>query len=140
MTNYEIVITEEPNAPSLLQQKMDALFTSQSRQPFRRKIMALQLLIGGSVQGAAQVTMNFDYLLVDNIWVDESLQKQGYGIRLYQAIEDLAKQHGCQKILLQTYDFLNTLSFWERFGFRQVGNVPNCPAGHTLYYLAKDLP
>lgn len=139
MTSYEIIISEEQEKPSLLQQKMDELLTAQSGHNFRRTTKSLQLLIQGNVKGAAQVTLTSDYLLLDNIWVDESLQKQGYGIRLYQAIEDLAKQQACKKILLQTFDFLSTLSFWERFGFQQVGKVPDCPAGHTLYYLAKDL-
>jgi GNAT superfamily N-acetyltransferase len=139
MTPYEILITAQEQPSSELQKKMDHLLATQAELSLRKSTTFLELKIAGKTQGLAQVTLTLNYLLLDNIWVDESMQKQGYGIRLYQAVEDLARQQKCQKILLQTFDFLNTLSFWQRFGFQCVGEVPDCPEGYKLYYLVKNL-
>lgn len=139
MAPYEILITDQESPSSELQKKMDHLLNTQGEFSLRKITKFLELKIDGQTLGLAQVTLTLNYLLLDNIWVDESKQKQGYGIRLYQAIEDLARKEKCEKILLQTFDFLNTLSFWQRFGFQSVGEVPNCPQGNKLYYLMKNL-
>lgn len=140
MQTYEIVITNQAGFSSPLEEKMNQILATQAQFSLRRDVNFLEMKIDGKTQGLAQVTLTLDYILLDNIWVHESLQKQGFGIRLYQAIEDFAKQKNCKKIFLQTFDFLNTLSFWQRFGFRCIGEVSDCPRGHTLFYLAKDLP
>lgn len=91
------------------------------------------------IKGGVHLIKDYDHLFLKNIWVDESLQKKGYGVKLYLEVEKNAKLLNCRHILLFTYDFLEALPFWRRMGFQIVGEVPDCPQGHTLYYLKKVL-
>lgn len=142
MKSFHFEISEEKlSAQQILhEEKMEQLLSSAAHRSARKIVRIISLKIENRIMASAQVTLCFNYLVLDSIWVDESIQRQGFGVRLYQEIEDLAQNNNCQKILLQTFDFLDALPFWTRMGFKQIGLVQDCPPGHQLIYFEKNLP
>lgn len=121
------------------EKRMQQILETESQQSLHKTTKIITLKKGDLTLGSAQVSLSFNYLLLESIWIEPSEQKSGFGVRLYNEIEAFAKQQHCQKILLNTFDFLQALPFWQRMGFQQVGVVENCPAGHRLIYLEKTL-
>jgi len=75
-------------------------------------------------------------LMLDGLWVAAELRGQGYGARLLAAAESAARRRGCRGVWLGTFDF-QARSFYERQGYRIIGELAEFPAGHTHFQLAK---
>jgi len=135
---YSIHIFEHPELSDveLHQMKLNFLFGQTSAG---KDFYLFLKSRAGQTHAGVRVTKQYDFLVVDGIWVDEDLQRQGYGSKLYFEVEAFARQQGSRKILLSTFDFMQSLSFWKRVGFQISGEVPDCPKGYTLYYLYKSL-
>ena len=88
--------------------------------------------IVGGLYGATM----WGWLVVDGLWVDERLRRQGFGSRLLAAAEERAIARGCRGAWLGTFDF-QARSFYERHGYRVMGTLEDFPAGHAHYELAK---
>jgi ribosomal protein S18 acetylase RimI-like enzyme len=91
-------------------------------------------LVGGS-----HLSFNYDFMVIESIWVSNDYKRQGLGIRLFNEIEEHAKKKACEHILLSTLSSMQALSFWEKVGFKIIGEVPDCPKGDMLIYLKKNL-
>lgn len=89
--------------------------------------------------GGCQITLSYDFLVLDKIFIPEELRSQGYGVRLFMEVESLARKNNCRKILLSTLKSMGALDYWLKNGFELTGKVMDCPEGDELYYLAKDL-
>ncbi len=83
-----------------------------------------------------------------NVWlawfaVDPDCQGRGMGGRLLEAIEGIAFDQGFRKLLVETYehsDFDQARRFYERNGFRQMGQVRDyLPDGSAMVVYAKPL-
>ena len=77
-------------------------------------------------------------MAIDVLWVKEEYRKMGYGERLLQEMENVAKEEGCSMIHLDTFDF-QAKDFYSKNGFEVFGVLENCPPGHTRYYMKKDM-
>lgn len=72
------------------------------------------------------------------VWVAESLRRQGIGSRLIAEAESEALRRGCRQLLLTTHSFQAPL-FYEKLGFSVVCEVPDYPSGHSQRVLRKVL-
>jgi GNAT superfamily N-acetyltransferase len=70
------------------------------------------------------------------VFVPASLRNQGHGTRLMRAIEHEAKARDCRQIVLETHDF-QAPRFYEKLGFKVVGQVADYPRGHRSLTLVK---
>ena len=75
---------------------------------------------------------------VDALWVDERYRGQDYGSKLMKAIEDYGQAHAHPLVYLETASF-QALPFYEGLGYKIFGQLPEITAGHTLYFLKKEL-
>lgn len=90
-------------------------------------------LVGG-LYGASM----WRWLLVDGLWVDETLRGRGLGSRLLAAAEAVASARGCRGVWLGTFDF-QARAFYERHGYRVFGELDDFPTGHRHYEMYKRL-
>jgi len=79
----------------------------------------------------------WDWLDIDDFWIDESLRGKGYGQKLLEMAETEAKSRGCSRAFLSTYSF-QARNFYEKFGYQVVGQLDDYPPGQTYYWMRKD--
>lgn len=92
----------------------------------------------GKVHGGIIVTVLWNGMEVNSLWVEQSLRGKGYGRTLLTTAEQKAKEIGC------TFAYTNTFSwqapeFYRKMGYTPYGKLENFPPGNTLTYLYKKL-
>ena len=79
----------------------------------------------------------WNWLLIEALWVDESLRQKGFGSRLMTLAEQQAKQRGCTEAILDTFSF-QTKGFYEKLGYEMFAQVDDYPSGYSFYQLKKE--
>ncbi|MFD2169346.1 GNAT family N-acetyltransferase [Tumebacillus lipolyticus] len=77
-------------------------------------------------------------LKIEIFWVDEQMRGRGWGSRLLQEMEAIAKEKGARLIELDTFSF-QAPEFYQKQGYQKFGQVDNFPTGHTHYHFIKRL-
>ncbi|HYB70681.1 MAG TPA: GNAT family N-acetyltransferase [Candidatus Bathyarchaeia archaeon] len=73
------------------------------------------------------------------LWVAAALRGQGHGGRLLEVAEQRAVERGCRHVFLDSFSF-QAPGFYEKHGYTVWAKVDDWPAGHSHYFLRKDLP
>ncbi len=92
----------------------------------------------GAVLGGALGHVWGEWLDLDTLWVAEPLRGQGYGAKLLRAAEDEARMQGCYGVFLTTFSF-QAPTYYEKFGYEVVADIPDYPKGHSHHVLKKTL-
>lgn len=92
----------------------------------------------GKVSGGIQAFMGTESIYIDVLWVEENLQKQGYGKKLLDAAEREAVKNGCVFSAVDTFDF-QAEEFYLKNGYKRMGELKNCWLGHSKLFLRKNL-
>lgn len=92
----------------------------------------------GKIFGGVQVFLGTESVYTDVLWVEESLQKQGYGTKLLDAVEREALRNGCRVSLVDTWDF-QAEGFYLKKGYERIGELKNYWLGHSKIFLKKDI-
>lgn len=91
----------------------------------------------GEIVGGLIAATGWGWLEIDTLWVAEPLRGQGYGRALLRMAEAEAQRHDCARAMLTTYSF-QARGFYEREGYRVVGEMVDYPPGATYYWMRKD--
>lgn len=70
------------------------------------------------------------------LWVDESVQGQGWGKKLLQSAENELQKHGCLGICCDTASF-QSFPFYQSQGFTLIGTLENRPPQHRTHFIQK---
>ena len=89
--------------------------------------------------GGAYVDFMYDICSIAGFWVAPELRKQGHGARIYRTTEDLAYLKKRKRLLLSTFEFQNSIRFWEKMGFSKFAELPDCAEGSRLFYMRKTI-
>jgi len=92
---------------------------------------------GGIVGGLISSTY-WGWLEVNILWVAEGLRRLGHGRTLLGMAEAEARTRGCAHVMLTTYSF-QARGFYEKKGYRVVGEMAGYPPGVVYYWMRKDL-
>ena len=92
----------------------------------------------GEVIGGILGEINWDWMYIKGLWVDESIRKGGWGGKLLENLEQYALSKGIPNVRLETTTF-QALDFYLKFGYTVFGELPNMPKGHTSYFLRKKI-
>ena len=92
----------------------------------------------GRIQGGVYGATMWGWLSIDGLWVAEELRGRNLGSRLLAAAETLAVERGCTGSWLGTFDF-QARPFYERHGYRVIGELTGVPDGHRHFTLSKSL-
>ena len=92
----------------------------------------------GKVFGGIQAFIDSESIYIDVLWVEGSLQKEGYGTKLLKAAEEEAFNNGCIFSLVDTWDF-QAEKFYVKNGYKKIGEIKNYSHGHAIIFLRKDL-
>lgn len=80
----------------------------------------------------------WNWMEIDILWVDEDYRGQGYGKRLLENAEQIAKSKNCSFIKLNTFSF-QAPEFYKKYGYTVIAIIENAPIGSKHYYYKKDL-
>jgi GNAT superfamily N-acetyltransferase len=93
----------------------------------------------GRLVGGLLGYTRWDWLEIQALWVAESHRRIGVGRRLLREAEAAARARGCRHAYLRTLSF-QARAFYERLGYRRVGELDSWPPGHTSYWMRSDWP
>lgn len=91
-----------------------------------------------AIIGGCNGNIGYDWLYVDQLWVDESLRGQGYGTKLMQAALNLGLEKNCLHAAVNTGDW-EALDFYKKLGFRVELERQGLANNSIFYFLRKDL-
>lgn len=91
----------------------------------------------GQIMGGIIASTYWEWLDIALFWLDETVRRHGFGSRLIQAAEAEARQRGCRWSRVGTFSF-QARGFYEKQGYRVVGQVDDYPPGATDFTLRKD--
>lgn len=91
----------------------------------------------GQIVGGITGEIHWTTLMIDYLWVDEALRGQGLGGELLRRAEAEAARQGCTAASLTTFDF-QAPAFYQRLGYRIIGQMDDYPPGHTWFMLRRE--
>lgn len=103
-----------------------------------KKLVVLLKDVDGVVKGGLEAHTYFNWMFVENLAVDESVRKGGWGSKLMEAAHQEARNRGCHHVWLDTFSF-QALGFYEKLGYSVFGTLDDFPAGHKRYFLTRKL-
>lgn len=92
----------------------------------------------GKVVGGCNGCFLYGCLVVDTLWVAESLRGQGYGTKLMQEAERLGVEGECRFMTINTMDW-EALDFYKKLGFNIEFERKGFEKGSIFYFLRKEL-
>lgn len=90
------------------------------------------------VVGGLIGSTNWGWLHVDLLSVEASLRGLGYGSKLLETAEGIARERGCTFAYLDTFSF-QAQAFYEKHGYEVWGSLEDFPPGASRIYLKKSL-
>ena len=104
-----------------------------------RKAIAVKLNdeSGDVIAGAAGRTFG-DWLMINTLWVSDTLRGQQVGSKILHKMEQAAKARGCNKALLDTLNF-QAMPFYEKHGYQVQWTQQGYPKTGCRYYMMKQL-
>jgi GNAT superfamily N-acetyltransferase len=92
----------------------------------------------GEIVGGAIGATFWDWFHLDLMWIKEELRGKGFGSLILKQAEAEARGRGAKHVFLDTFDF-QAPEFYKRYGYEVFGELPDFPAGHTRYFMKKEL-
>ena len=86
--------------------------------------------------GAIIGEINWGWLYIKALWIDESIRNMGWGRKLLYGIEKYSLSKGISKIRLETTTF-QALGFYEKQGYEVFAELKDLPPGETSFFLRK---
>ena len=80
----------------------------------------------------------YEWLFVEYLAVPADLRGQGLGTALLRKAEQIAREHACIGVWLDTFDF-QARPFYEKLGYKVFGRLDDHPRGVSQYWLQKRL-
>lgn len=90
-----------------------------------------------AVVGGLLGELDWGWLYVRHLWVEEAWRRCGVGSALLAAAEAAARARGIDGAYLHTSDF-QAPGFYRRHGYVEFGRLADFPPGFTLYFLKKE--
>ena len=136
---FKIIVDHEPNEADDAVVKEGLIVSNEKIIGQRDKEFSVFLKNdSGTVFGGIKGFMDTESVYVDILWVQESLQKQGYGTKLLLAAEQEGIASGCMFSLVDTWDF-QAEDFYLKNGYERIGEIKNYWHGHSKLFLRKKL-
>ena len=100
--------------------------------------VAILVRDNGVVLGGITGFLNWNWLQISLLWVDEQIRGEGLGSQLVERIETAARNEGCTHAHVSTFSFQAT-GFYKSQGYRNFATLEDYPPGQAKHFLRKDL-
>lgn len=92
----------------------------------------------GQIRGGCNGNIGYDWVYIDQLWVDKAFRGKGYGASLMHAAEELGKQKNCISAAVNTMDW-EAPEFYKKLGYRIEFERHGLAKNSVFYYLRKEL-
>ncbi|MFC4307317.1 GNAT family N-acetyltransferase [Cohnella boryungensis] len=140
MSNSTIVISTEDES-QYVRSKLKEYNAQHVPDEIRSRYERINLHIAneeGDIIAGLMSVLCWNWVEVEILWVDAQHRIHGYGSKLLQEIERIARAKQCSFLKLNTFSF-QAPDFYRKHGFELIGLFDNAPTGHKHYYFKKDL-
>ncbi|MEM7536870.1 MAG: GNAT family N-acetyltransferase [Chloroflexota bacterium] len=145
--DYQIVVNESENKAfeEFLHQHIRKFNNQHSPAHLATRkpgaIRSLNLIVkdeSGNMVGGLTAKMYWDWLEIEDFFLPTIARGEGLGTSLLEQAEEIAKQQGQRHVHLTTFEF-QARTFYEKQGYRVVGQLDGYPPGSAYYWMRKDL-
>ena len=109
-----------------------------SAPPFEKQRLSWLAREATTVVGVLTADLLWDWLYIDELWVDEAQRGRGLGKRLMQQAEGYAREKGLSGLWLWTQSW-QAADFYQRLGYQEFTRFENFPVGHSRIGFRKQL-
>lgn len=138
--NYQITYEENPKPEDI--QLLNDNISMQAKQKKEMEPLGFFAFFirdeNKKIIGGCNTCNLYGCLYIDQLWLDESLRGKGYGKQLMQKAEELAKEHGCHFMTVNTFDW-EALDFYKKLGFYVEFERKGFDRNSIFYFLRKNL-
>ncbi|XDD44146.1 GNAT family N-acetyltransferase [Leptospira sp. WS60.C2] len=103
-----------------------------------KEFFAILVKEGETLIAASLCYLFFKGLNLQLLWVAEDKRGKDLGTKLLQVIEEEAIRLGATLVFGYSFGF-QAPKFYTKFGYEEVGKIPNYPEGQNCYFLCKKL-
>lgn len=138
--NYQISYEKNPKSEDL-QILNDGIFEQAKQKKGMKPLDFFAFFIRdehGAIIGGCGGDNMYGCLYVGQLWVAEHLRGKGYGTKLMQKAEELAKNSGSNFVAVNTFDW-EALDFYKKLGFFVEFERKGFDKNSVFYFLRKDL-
>jgi len=121
-----------------LNQALDQYNTQQTGSDREGRIVVTLRDGEGKLAGGLIAHIDWDWLHIRTLWVQQDMRGCGFGRQLLEAAEVQARLQGCRGSHLDTFSF-QAPDFYARYGYRSFGVLRDFPQGHSRHYMYKSL-
>lgn len=137
--NFEVTV----GRPKLKDYKVlsDGMLSYHDKKGHRRTSEIINIFLKDTnkkVHGGIVVTVLWNGMEINSLWVEESLRGQGFGSKLVELAEKEGKLRGCTISYTNTFTWQSP-EFYKKLGYKEFGKIDNFPPGSTLSYFFKNL-
>lgn len=139
--DFDFQITVGRPKPKELRVLIDGLLAHHAKQGHPRRSEVVNIFLKDKtkkVVGAVIITILWNGMDINSLWVDESLRGKGWGRKLMLAAEAEGKKRGCTLAYTNTFTW-QAPKFYEKLGYSLYGKLDNYPTGSSLFYYQKKL-
>jgi len=136
MTEFAFADAADRAAFVALRDQIDAYNDAQTglAEP-ERKLGIFVRDAGGAVQGGVLAVSYYRWMMLDIVFLSETMRGRGLGRRLVQAAEREAVRRGCIGVWLLSFSF-QAPDLYRRLGYQEIGTLA-FPRGHHAVFLQK---
>lgn len=137
----ELVLTDEPSLcdAAVISNALDRFNTDITGIDDRRPLAVLVRAPGTRrVLGGLTGRTSLGLLFIDLFHLPPELRGSGLGSEILRRAEEEGRARGCRAAVLYTISF-QAPGFYERNGWRRMGEVPCAPAGTSRVFMTKEL-
>lgn len=82
----------------------------------------------GEIIAGLNSAICWNWMEIDILWVDEFYRGQGFGQRLLEEAEQIARAKECAFIKLNTFSF-QAPEFYKKYGYKEMAVIEDAPRG-----------
>lgn len=136
----EIELTDAPLDPeiAILNDSLVAFNAGLIGMTDKRPLALLLRGTDGRVIGGLSAVTARGWLIIDMLFIPDSLRAKGLAAKLLGMAEDEARRRGCHGAWLETVN-PDARRLYEQLGYAPFGELPDFPVGHSLMFMQKQL-
>ena len=140
MDQITLTVDESPSPDDVeaVNRGLDAYNAARTGTDDARKVGIFLRDETGQIVGGLCGWTWWGWLSIDTLWLDEAARGRGYGTRLVQQAEDLARARGCRHVILNTMSF-QAPDFYRKLGYTEYATLDGFAGPHRRHHFTKVL-